>query len=280
MNLLEPDVERPLARPLPTGPLREDESVILRDRKEREYLKRLRKTGRISIRGGRIAVEDLIGLEEGSTVRSSLNETFIVLRPTFAQLIPNLPRRAQVIYPKDIALILLWADIFPGARVIEAGVGPGALTLALLRAVGPDGQITSYEIREDFARMGQENIAAYYGPAPNWTVKVRDITLGIDECNVDRVLLDLPNPWDVTEKAWQALRPGGLCMSYLPTVLQIKNWVDSLKEHGGFACIETMESLLRFWHIKDLSARPEHRMIAHTGFITVARRLKEIRPTR
>jgi tRNA (adenine57-N1/adenine58-N1)-methyltransferase len=148
--------------------------------------------------------------------------------------------------------------------------------MALLRAVGPTGQVTSYEIREDFAQMGQDNIAAYYGPAPNWTVKVKDITTELDETNVDRIVLDLPNPWDVTEKAWQALCPGGICMSYLPTVLQIKGWVDSLKEHGGFACIETMETLIRFWHIKDLSARPEHRMIGHTGFITVARRLKEI----
>ena len=265
-------------RPLPSGPLREDETVILRDRKEREYLKRLRPGSRISIRGGRIAVEELIGLEEGSIIRSSLNESFLVLRPTYAQLIPNLPRQAQVIYPKDTALILIWADIYPGARVIEAGVGPGALTLALLRAVGPQGHVTSYEIREDFARMAQQNIATYYGPAPNWTVKVKDIALEIEESNVDRVLLDLPAPWEVTDQAWKALRPGGLCMSYLPTVLQIKGWVDSLKAHGGFGSIETMESLLRFWHIKDLSARPEHRMVAHTGFVTIARRLKDIRP--
>ena len=260
----------------PTGPLREDESVILRDRKEREYLKRLRKGHGISIRNGKIPVEELIGLEEGSLVRSSMNEPFLVLRPTMAQLIPNLPRKAQVIYPKDTALILLWADIFPGAKVVEAGVGPGALTLALLRAVGPTGQVTSYEIREDFARMAKDNIAAYYGPAPNWTVKIKDISTGLEESSVDRILLDLPHPWEVTETAWKALRSGGICMSYLPTVLQVKGWVDSLKDHGGFACIETMENLVRFWHIKDLSARPQHRMVAHTGFITVARRLKDL----
>ena len=257
----------------PSGPLHEGEAVILRDRKEREYLKRLRMGIKISIRGGNIPVEDIIGLEEGSMVRSSMNENFLVLRPTLAQLIPKLPRQAQVIYPKDTGLILIWADIFPGARVIEAGVGPGALTLALLRAVGPEGQVTSYEIREDFARLAQDNIAAFYGPAPNWTVKIMDISQGIEETNVDRILLDLPNPWDVTEKAWHALRPGGVFMSFLPTVLQIKSLVDSLNLNGGFACIETMENFLRFWHIKGLSARPEHRMVAHTGFITVARRL-------
>ena len=261
----------------PSGPLREGEAVILRDRKEREYLKRLRMGIKISVRNGSIPVEDLIGLEEGSMVRSSMNESFLVLRPTLAQLIPKLPRQAQVIYPKDTGLILIWADIYPGARVIEAGVGPGALTMALLRAVGPEGQVTSYEIREDFARMAQDNIAAFYGPAPNWTVKIKDISQDIDETNVDRILLDLPNPWDVTENAWQALRPGGICMSFLPTVLQIKNWVDSLNENGGFACIETMENLVRPWHFKGLSARPEHRMVAHTGFITVARRLNHTR---
>ncbi len=258
----------------PRGPLREDETVIFLDRKEREYLRKLRKGRKISIRGGMILADNLIGSEEGCMVRSSMNEPFIVLRPTLAQLIPNLPRKAQVIYPKDTGVILLWGDIFPGARVIEAGVGPGALTLALLRAVGPEGQVTSYEIREDFAQMARDNIAAFYGPAPNWNLKVKDITQDLDETDVDRIILDLPEPWQVTSKAWEALHPGGILLSYVPTVLQIKNWVDSLKDHGGFTCIETMENLLRFWHIKDLSARPQHRMVAHTGFISLARRLE------
>ncbi|MFQ5851603.1 MAG: tRNA (adenine-N1)-methyltransferase [Candidatus Binatia bacterium] len=255
------------------GPLREGEAIILVDRKEREYLRRLKDGATISIRGGRIPVGDLIGIEEGSTLRSSLNEPFVVLRPTLAQLIPKLPRRAQVIYPKDTGLILIWADIFPGAKVIEAGVGPGALTLALLRAVGPEGHVISYEIRQDFAQMARENIASFYGPALNWTLKVKDIILDLEDGDVDRIILDLPEPWQVTRKAWTALRPGGIFLSYLPTILQVKSWVDSLKDHGGFACIQTMESLLRFWHIKDLSARPQHRMVGHTGFITVARRI-------
>ncbi len=268
-------MDEPQPQRLPRGPLREDEAVIFLDRKEREYLRRLKKGTKISIRGGKIPVDDLIGAEEGSMVRSSMNEPFVVLRPTLAQLIPNLPRKAQVIYPKDTGLILIWGDIFPGAKVIEAGVGPGALTLALLRAVGPEGQVTSYEIREDFAQMARDNIATFYGPAPNWNLKVKDISQDLDETDVDRIILDLPEPWQVTPKAWEALRPGGIFLSFVPTVLQIKTWVDSLKEHRGFTCIETMESLLRFWHIKDLSARPQHRMVAHTGFITLARRLKD-----
>jgi tRNA (adenine57-N1/adenine58-N1)-methyltransferase len=258
----------------PTGPLRENETVILFDRKERSYLKRLRRDKKISIRGGAIPVDHIIGQEEGSIVRSSMNEAFLVFRPTLAQLIPDLPRQAQVIYPKDIATILLWADIFPGAAVVEAGVGPGALTLALLRAVGPQGKLISYEIREDFAEMARRNIAEFYGDADQWILKTGDVA-SLEETQLDRILLDLPEPWRVTESAWTALRPGGIFLSYVPTILQVKSFTDSLREHGGFSNIETAESLMRFWHVKGLSVRPEHRMIAHSGFITLARRLNE-----
>ncbi|MGH7773748.1 MAG: tRNA (adenine-N1)-methyltransferase, partial [Candidatus Binatia bacterium] len=267
-----PEKEIPNIKTIPRGPLCEGEAVIFFDRKEREYLKRLERGKKISIRGGRIVVEEIIGLEEGSVVRSSLNETFLVLRPTLAQLIPNLPRMAQVIYPKDIGPILIWADIFPGAKVVEAGVGPGALTMALLRAVGSEGCLISYELREDFAQMARDNVAHYYGSAAHWTLKVKDVILHLEETDVDRIILDLPEPWQVIDRAWRALRPGGILLSYLPTILQVKSLVDSLREHGGFGCIETMESLMRFWHIKGLSVRPQHRMVAHTGFVTVARR--------
>ena len=245
------------------------------DRKDREYLARLESKKPISIRGGKIAVDEIIGHYEGSVVRSSLNEPFLVFRPSFPQLIPNLPRNAQVIYPKDIGPILVWADVFPGARVVEAGVGAGALTMALLRAIGSDGELVSYEIREDFADLARQNVARYYGEVSNWTVKIGDVALELAENDMDRILLDLPEPWQVIERAWSALRPGGIFLSYLPTVLQVKNLVDSLREDGRFACIETMETLMRFWHIKGMSARPQHRMVAHTGFLTVARRLAD-----
>ncbi len=260
---------------IPRGPLCEGNPVILFDRKNREYLKRLERGKNISIRGGRIAIEDIIDKEEGAVIRSSLNEAFLVFRPTLAQLIPNLPRQAQVIYPKDIGPILVWADIFPGAKVIEAGVGPGALTMALLRAVGPEGCVISYEIREDFAQMARQNIAHYYGPAQHWSLRVEDITLHLEETDVDRILLDLPEPWQLTERVRRALRPGGILLSFVPTILQVKSLVDSLRENGGFACIEILESLVRYWHIKGLSVRPQHRMVAHTGFITLARRVAE-----
>ena len=257
------------------GPLRAGDAIVLSDRKQREYLKRLEAGKDISVRGGKIPLEDLLGKEEGFVVRSSLGDLFLVFRPTLTQLIPNLPRQAQVIYPKDIGQILVWADMFPGARVVEAGVGAGALTIALLRALGPMGHLISYELRDDFARMARENVARFFGPAGHWTLKLGDIAQALEESDVDRIILDLPEPWQVTERAWNALRPGGILLSYVPTVVQIKQTVDSLRDHGGFACIETMESLQRFWHVKGLSLRPEHRMIAHTGFITVARRLAE-----
>jgi tRNA (adenine57-N1/adenine58-N1)-methyltransferase len=259
----------------PKGPLQIDEAVVLLDRKEREYLARLDPRREISIRGGKIAVDNIVGREEGTAVRSSLNESFLVFRPSLPQLIPNLPRNAQVIYPKDIGPILVWADLFPGARVIEAGVGAGALSMVLLRAVGDHGQLISYEIREDFAELARKNVARYFGPAPNWIVKVGNVAQELEETGIDRVILDLPEPWQVIPRAWAALRPGGVLLCYLPTVLQVKSLVDALRDDQRFACIETMETLMRFWHFKGMSARPQHRMVAHTGFLTSARRLAE-----
>lgn len=256
------------------GELAAGESILLVDRKQRSYLRRLERGRTLSVRGGTIACDDLIGRAEGRVVRSSRNEPFLVLRPTLAQLIPQLPRRAQVIYPKDIGLILVWADIYPGARVVEAGVGPGALTLALLRAVGPEGELISYEVRDDFAAMARANVERFHGAAENWRLKIADAALELDESDIDRVLLDLPEPWSLTERAWRSLRPGGLLLSFVPTVLQVKNTVDSLRAHGGFACIETLEALLRPWHVQGISVRPEHRMVAHTGFVTLARKIQ------
>jgi tRNA (adenine57-N1/adenine58-N1)-methyltransferase len=259
----------------PKGPLREDEPVVFLDRKDREYLFRLDRNRAVSIRGGKIAVDGVIGLNEGSVVRSSVNEPFLVFRPNLPQLIPNLPRNAQVIYPKDIGPILVWADVFRGARVVEAGMGAGALSIALLRAVGNEGQLFSYEIREDFAELAQKNVARYFGPAANWTVKIGDVTVELNETEIDSVILDLPEPWQVIDAAWKALRPGGILLCYLPTVVQVKCLVDALRDDKRFACIETSETLMRFWHIKGMSARPQHRMVAHTGFLTSARRLAE-----
>jgi len=259
----------------PKGPLQEKEAVVFLDRKDREYIARLDPSRPILIRGGRIPVNDILGKDEGIVVRSSMNEPFVVLRPNLAQLIPNLPRNSQVIYPKDLGTILIWADIYPGARVVEAGVGAGALTMVLLRAIGSEGHLYSYEIREDFVTMARNNISRYFGPAPNWSVTLGDVAAKLNETEIDRVILDLPEPWQVISAAYKALRAGGILLAYLPTVLQVKSLVDALREDKRFVCIETMETLMRFWHIKGMSARPQHRMVAHTGFLTLARRLAD-----
>jgi tRNA (adenine57-N1/adenine58-N1)-methyltransferase len=253
--------------------LEDGEAVLLIDSKEREYLKVLRKGGRFSIRGGTFQADLLIGLEEGSLVRSSLREPFWLFRPTYAHLVPNLPRRAQVIYPKDIGLILLWGDIHPGTTVLEVGVGPGALTMALLRAIGKEGRLISYEVREDFCQMARENVERFFGIPENWTLKLADAYQGIEEQEIDRAVIDVAEPWRVLPHAAQALRPGGVLLGFVPTVVQVKALVDALRADEKFAAIEVMENLLRFWHVKGLSVRPEHRMVAHTGFIIVARRV-------
>ncbi|MBI1814368.1 MAG: tRNA (adenine-N1)-methyltransferase [Deltaproteobacteria bacterium] len=248
------------------------DSVLFIDHKEREYLRTLRAGGRVNLRSGSLQADQLIGQEEGTVVYNTAREPFLMLRPTFAQLIPNLPRKAQVIYPKDIGPILLWGDMYPGATVVEIGAGPGALTMALLRAVGPHGHVTSYEARADFVEMARHNVEQFHGPAANWTLKLADAAAGISERNVDRMVLDLAEPWQLLPQIKAALRPGGLVMGYVPTALQIKEWVDGLRAHG-FGAVQVMETLQRFWHVKARSVRPEHRMVAHTGFITVARRL-------
>src|SRR5260221_4455630 len=242
------------------------------DREGRRYLKMLRAGKKILIRG-EIRAEDLFGVEEGSRVKFSTGEAFLVLRPTYADLIPHLPRASQVIYPKDTGPLLIWGDVFPGATVIEGGTGAGALTIALLRAVGPAGHVISYELREDFADAARKNVAAFFGDAPNWTVKVRDLYAGFDETGVDRMFLDLAEPWRALEMASDALRPGGVLVCYVPTAIQLKDTVEAIQARSDFGEIESFETLLRHWQVKGMSGRPNFRMIAHSAFIIVARKL-------
>jgi tRNA (adenine57-N1/adenine58-N1)-methyltransferase len=183
-----------------------------------------------------------------------------------------MPRGAQVIYPKDLGPILVLADVFPGARVLESGVGSGALTMALLRAVGATGHVTGYEIRDDFARRARTNVEGFLGADVPLAIEVRDAYAGIDLEGLDRVLLDLPEPWRVVKHAQAALGPGGILLAYLPTIGQVARLREELQD-SAFGMAETLEVFQRTWHIDGQSVRPDHRMVAHTGFLTHARLL-------
>jgi tRNA (adenine57-N1/adenine58-N1)-methyltransferase len=248
------------------------EMVIMLDGKHRLYLVTLHPGGKYSYHGGTVNFDDIIGQEEGLMVNSSHDHSLVVFRPSLAQYVLKMPRGAQVIYPKDLGAIVMAADIFPGAMVLEAGTGSGALTMTLLRAVGVEGRVISEEIREDFARRAATNIQRFMGETPNLEIRMRDIYEGIDVHDVDRIVLDLPEPWRIVDGVAKALRPGGYFTSYLPTVLQVKQLVDTMTRQGEFTLVDTVEILERHWHVADMSIRPEHRMVAHTGFLTVARK--------
>jgi tRNA (adenine57-N1/adenine58-N1)-methyltransferase len=249
--------------------LRDGERVLLIDAKHRQYLITLRAGTSFHTHVGIVAHDDLIGAEEGATVLGSTGRRFVVVRPTLAEVVLKMPRGAQVIYPKDLAAILMQADIAPGARVLEAGVGSGALSMALLRA-GAD--VVGYELREDFAARAGANVEGLLGRGAPYRVEVRDIYEGIDERGLDRIVLDLPEPWRVVGHAETALRSGGILCAYLPTINQSSQLRHAL-DRSRFAMAVTLEVLHRTWHIEARSVRPDHRMVGHTGFLTTARLL-------
>jgi len=251
------------------GPLRAGERVILIDAKDRRYLINLRVGASFHTHAGIVQHDQLIGITEGDTVQGSTGRAFLVLRPTLGDVVLKKPRGAQVIYPKDLGAILMQADIGPGQRILEAGVGSGALSMTVLRA---GASIIGYEIREDFAERAKENVRAMLGDDVDYRVEIRDVTLGIDERDLDRVLLDMPEPDKVVPHAETALRSGGIFLAYLPTINQTQLLRETLRRHR-FGLEETVEVLRRTWHIDGRSVRPDHRMVAHTGFLTTARRL-------
>jgi tRNA (adenine57-N1/adenine58-N1)-methyltransferase catalytic subunit len=246
--------------------------VLLIDTKNRRHLVNLAAGGQFHSHAGVLEHDEILGREEGISVRSSLGARMVVVRPTLAEYVVKMPRGAQVIYPKDLGPILMLADVFPGARVLESGIGSGALTTTLLRAIGPTGHVYGYELREEFADRAQRNVESFLGPDQPLTVEVRDVYEGIDLDDLDRILLDLPEPWRVVKHAERALRSGGILLSYLPTILQVARLREEL-EGSAFGMAESVEILQRGWHIDGQSIRPDHRMVAHTGFLTHARLL-------
>ena len=252
------------------------ELILLVDKVGRRHRVRLKGGARHSLHSGAIEHDDLIGRPEGVVVTTQLGARLLAVRPTFAEQVTGRQRQAQPIYPKDLGAILVGADIYPGARVLEAGTGTGALTLAVLRAVGHDGVVVSYEQREEFLEAARRAIGDTLGALPaNLTLKLADIYLGVEERDMDRVLLDLPEPWQAVEAVRSALRPGGIVFAHCPNVSQVQRFFDCLREVRGFGMLEVFEVLQRGWTVRGRSLRPSHRMVAHTGFLCFARRIAE-----
>jgi tRNA (adenine57-N1/adenine58-N1)-methyltransferase len=254
------------------GPLVAGERVLLIDPKDRRYLITLVDGATFHTHAGVVAHDDLIGSDEGRSITGSTGRSFLVLRPTLGDVVLKMPRGAQVIYPKDLGAILIAADIGPGQHVLEAGVGSGALSMTVLRA---GASIVGYELREDFAARAEKNVIAALGPDPAYRVEIRDVTQGIDERDLDRILLDMPEPHKVVAAAGTALRPGGILLAYLPTINQTALLRQALDERDApFGLAETQEVIRRTWHVEARSVRPDHRMVGHTGFLTTARRIE------
>ena len=251
--------------------LQAGELVLLTDRKGRRYLATLAEGRDFHTHAGSVAHANLIGGTEGMQVRTTRNAELTVWRPTLRDYVLKMPRGAQVVYPKDSAAILMQADVFPGARVLESGVGSGALSLSLVRA---GALVMGYEIREDFAQRAIENVTSFLGSeaADRYQVEIRDCYQGIEAEGLDRVVLDLPEPWQVVPHAETSLLPGGILLAYTPSIVQAVHLREAC-ESGPWASVSTVEILHRDWHIKGDAVRPEHRMVGHTGFITSARRL-------
>jgi tRNA (adenine57-N1/adenine58-N1)-methyltransferase catalytic subunit len=252
-------------------PFRAGERIVLVDSRGRQYLVDLATGGSFHSHTGVVAHDELLGSPEGTTVRSTTGARYTAMRPTLAEYVLRMPRGAQVVYPKDLGPILVLADIHPGVRVLEAGVGSGALSMALVRA-GAD--VVGYEVRPDFAERARANVSDFLGgeALDRYRVELRDVYEGIDEHDLDRVLLDLPEPWRAVPPAAGALRPGGILLAYTPSVTQVATLRAALAE-SHFELASTVEVLQRAWHVEGQSVRPDHRMVGHTGFLTTARLL-------
>lgn len=259
------------------GPLAEGETVVVLDDRGRRYHLLLRR-GRVfqTHHIGLLPHERIIGQPDGVRLRTERGAEVTCLRPTLEEALQTLPRRTQILFPKDIGLILLRGNVVPGSTVLESGIGSGALACALLRYLGPGGHLISYELRPEFARLAEENVARFraaFGDAgARHTVRIRDVYEGIEERDLDTVILDVPEPWRAVAGAAEALRPGGVLLAWVPTALQLYETAMALQQDARFADVAVTETLLRPWDVGPQTARPAHRMVAHTGFLISARR--------
>ena len=244
--------------------------ALLIDRKARRYMITLAEGETYHCHLGRLSHDDVIGGNVGGWYRTDKSHTLLAVRPSLGDFVRQMPRGPQIIYPKDLGNIVNFADIFPGATVIEGGLGSGALTSALLRAVGNTGKVINYEIDEAVLPKAMRNIERVTPDPSNLEVKISDIYQGIDEREVDRVVLDVPEPWQAVAGIGDALVMGGIMLSFVPTILQVQKLVLALEDDGRFQMVESLETLLRTWHVTERSVRPDHRMIAHSGFLTTA----------
>ena len=248
----------------------ESDLALLIDRKGRRYLATLSGDQVFHCHLGRLAHADLIDRTVGGWYHTDRGHALLAVRPTLADFVREMPRGPQIIYPKDLGNIITLADIFPGATVVEAGLGSGSLTAALLRGVGPTGQVITYEVDESVVPRAMGNIQAAVPDPSNLTITIGDIYQGISEREVDRVVLDVPEPWQAVAAVGDALVMGGIMLSFLPTILQVHRLVLGLHQDSRFQLIEAVETLLRSWHVTERSVRPSHRMVAHSGFLTTA----------
>lgn len=261
--------------PRRTGPFAVGDRVQLTDPKGRHYTMILKSEAEFHTHRGIVAHDDVIGQPEGSVIKSSGGDAFLVLRPLLVDYVMSMPRGAQVIYPKDAAQIIHEGDIFPGATVLEAGAGSGAMTCSLLRAVGPDGTVISYEVRDDHADHAMRNVATFFGAEPaNWRLIISDVVdSDLADASVDRAVLDMLAPWDVLDAVGRMLVPGGVLIIYVATVTQLSRTVEALRERQCWTEPRSWESLQRGWNVVGLAVRPEHTMRGHTAFLISARRL-------
>lgn len=248
--------------------------VQLTDAKGKLYSITLTKGSEWHTHKGMLKHDDLVGIPEGSIVATNQDLKFQAFRPLLADYVLSMPRGATIVYPKDAAMILGVADIKPGIRVLEAGVGSGALSISILRAIGEKGILQSVEIREDFAEISEKNVSAYFGGKPaNWNLTIGALQDQTYEADFDRVVLDMLSPWECLDVASKALVPGGVFMSYVATTTQLSKIAEAIKESGNFTEPESSETVVRGWHHEGLAVRPQHRMIGHTGFLVFARRM-------